>query len=237
MPIACTTWQKKQQGKQSRSTSDLISIALPIDGFALVKREISEAEEPKLSRSCIRPGNEKHGGENRGDEQCRRGDLLEIQTNRIVDDKQPFLVRWGELWKSNHLCFCIAYLAASSASLQIAQPSVATWWKATQKYYQLNKKPSSFALSLGSQILDENYSMEKSLTNQQIMELTSKGAQKNAINVVLTSTGVVVDGFCSSRCGMVLLREAQAMVTVSLLTFGWVTQRHGHIWVIDFPIV
>ncbi|KAL4308809.1 hypothetical protein GQ457_01G006850 [Hibiscus cannabinus] len=77
-------------------------------GVALVKSEISEAEEPKLSRSCIRPGNEEHGGENRGVEQCRRGDLSEIQTNRIVDDKQPFLVRWGELWKSNHLCFCIA---------------------------------------------------------------------------------------------------------------------------------
>ncbi|KAL4378209.1 hypothetical protein GQ457_02G037890 [Hibiscus cannabinus] len=105
------------------------------------------------------------------------------------------------------------------------------------KVLSTHKKPSSLVLSLGSQILDENYSMGKSLTNQQIMVLASKGAQKNAINVVLTSTSVVVDGFCSSRCGMVLLREAQTMVTISSLTFGWVSQRHRHIWVIDFPIV
>ncbi|KAK8538165.1 hypothetical protein V6N13_096055 [Hibiscus sabdariffa] len=96
------------------------------------------------------------------------------------------------------LCL-ISSLPLQLPSLQIAQPSVATWWKATQKYYQLSKKPSFLVLSLGSQILDENYSMGKSLTNQQIVELASKGDKKNAINVVLTSTDMAVDGFCSSR--------------------------------------
>ncbi|KAL4310406.1 hypothetical protein GQ457_01G006870 [Hibiscus cannabinus] len=104
----------------------------------------------------------------------------------------------------------ISSLPLHLSSLQIAQPSVATWWKATQKYYQLNKKPSSLALSLGSQ----SSTRTTLLGNQsQIMGLASKGAQKNAINVVLTSADVVVDGFCSSRCEMVMLREAQAMVT------------------------
>ncbi|KAJ1431888.1 Protein EXORDIUM-like [Sesbania bispinosa] len=79
------------------------------------------------------------------------------------------------------------------------QPSVGTWWKATEKYY--NNKSPKLALSLGAQILDENYSLGKSLTNNQIIKLASKGAQKNAINVVLTAADVAVDGFCSSRCG------------------------------------
>ncbi|PSS19567.1 Protein EXORDIUM like [Actinidia chinensis var. chinensis] len=86
------------------------------------------------------------------------------------------------------------------------QPSVATWWTTTEKYYHLiknRKAPSgtSLALSMGRHILDENYSFGKSLTSQQIQRLAAKGDSKNAINVVLTSSDVNVDGFCSSRCG------------------------------------
>ncbi|XP_061364248.1 protein PHOSPHATE-INDUCED 1-like [Gastrolobium bilobum] len=84
-----------------------------------------------------------------------------------------------------------------------SQPTVATWWKATEKYYNLinsNKSPK-LALSLGSQVIDENYSMGKSLTDDQIVKLASKGPQKQAINVVLTAADVAVDGLCSSRCG------------------------------------
>ncbi|KAK7275783.1 hypothetical protein RIF29_16905 [Crotalaria pallida] len=94
---------------------------------------------------------------------------------------------------------------SSSPKSTSSQPSVATWWKATEKYYHLinskNNKSPNLGLSLGTQILDENYSLGKSLTNYQIINLASKGAQKNAINIVLTSADVTVDGFCSSRCG------------------------------------
>lgn len=82
-----------------------------------------------------------------------------------------------------------------------AQPSVATWWKATEKYYNRKSSNPKLVLSLASQILDENYSLGKSLTTQQIAKLASKGGQINAINVVLTAADVAVDGFCSSRCG------------------------------------
>ncbi|KAK7275782.1 hypothetical protein RIF29_16904 [Crotalaria pallida] len=92
-----------------------------------------------------------------------------------------------------------------SPSSSSSQPSVATWWKATEKYYHLintkNNRSPNLALSLGTQILDENYSLGKSLTTDQILKLASKGAQKNAINIVLTSADVTVDEFCSSRCG------------------------------------
>ncbi|XP_057973241.1 protein PHOSPHATE-INDUCED 1 [Malania oleifera] len=91
----------------------------------------------------------------------------------------------------------------SSPRPPMAQPSVATWWNTVEKYYRLlnSKKPSSVALFLGGQILDESYSLGKSLTGQQIERLAAKGEQKNAINVVLTASDVAVEGFCSSRCG------------------------------------
>ena len=84
------------------------------------------------------------------------------------------------------------------------EPSVATWWKTTEKYYHLSSKKkasSSLSLSLGKQILEENYSLGKSLTSKHLVELASKGDQKDAINVVLTSADVAVEGFCMSRCG------------------------------------
>ncbi|OUZ99621.1 Phosphate-induced protein 1 [Macleaya cordata] len=87
------------------------------------------------------------------------------------------------------------------------QPSVAKWWKTTEKYYHLTSNPktkkptSSFVLKMGNQILVENYSFGKSLTSKQILGLAMKGEQKNAINLVLTASDVAVEGFCSSRCG------------------------------------
>ncbi|KAH1065360.1 hypothetical protein J1N35_030347 [Gossypium stocksii] len=111
------------------------------------------------------------------------------------------LIWYGKFKPSQRAVVSDFVTSVASSKPTIAQPSVATWWKATEKYNQHSKKPYSLAISLGSQILDENCSLGKSLTNQQIMELASKGGQKNAINVVLTSADVAVEGFCSSRCG------------------------------------
>ncbi|XP_027332488.1 protein EXORDIUM-like [Abrus precatorius] len=114
------------------------------------------------------------------------------------------LIWYGKFKPSQRAIIADFVTSLSSPRPTTAQPSVATWWKATEKYYNLvNKKTSSpkLALSLGSQILDENYSLGKSLTTNQILRLASKGPQRNAINVVLTSADVAVEGFCSSRCG------------------------------------
>ncbi|KAK8580355.1 hypothetical protein V6N13_143464 [Hibiscus sabdariffa] len=128
--------------------------------------------------------------------------LFQYHNGPLLSGKISVNLIWYGKFKPSQRAIVSDFVSSvASPKPTIAQPSVATWWKATQKYYQLSKKPSSLALSLGSQILDENYSMGKSLTNQQIVELASKGAQKNAINVVLTSADVAVDGFCSSRCG------------------------------------
>ncbi|XP_057794588.1 protein PHOSPHATE-INDUCED 1-like [Salvia miltiorrhiza] len=95
----------------------------------------------------------------------------------------------------------ITSLTPNSSPSQ-SQPSVAAWWKTTEKYYHLatSKKPS-LSLYLNKQILDDSYSIGKSLTESQLVLLASKGEQMNAINVVLTASDVAVDGFCQNRCG------------------------------------
>ncbi|KAJ4958742.1 hypothetical protein NE237_025853 [Protea cynaroides] len=99
----------------------------------------------------------------------------------------------------------VSSLSSSPASLNTqSQPSVLTWWKITDKYYSLsskNKKPSSLSLQMGKQILDENYSLGKSLTRNQIVQLAAGGDHENAINVVLTAADVTVESFCMDSCG------------------------------------
>ncbi|KHN42563.1 hypothetical protein glysoja_042421 [Glycine soja] len=124
--------------------------------------------------------------------QYHRGPLL---TGKISVN----LIWYGKFKPSQKAIVADFITSLSSSKPLTAQPSVATWWKATDKYYK-NSFPK-LALSLGSQIVDENYSLGKSLTTNQILKLASKGPQRNAINIVLTSAEVAVEGFCSSRCG------------------------------------
>ncbi|TKY56272.1 EXORDIUM protein [Spatholobus suberectus] len=109
------------------------------------------------------------------------------------------LIWYGKFKPSQKAIIADFFTSLSSPKPATAQPSVATWFKSTEKYY----KPSSpkLSLTLGSQILDENYSLGRSLATSQILKLASKGPQRNAINIVLTSADVAVEGFCSSRCG------------------------------------
>lgn len=113
------------------------------------------------------------------------------------------LIWYGQFKPSQRTIVSDFITSLSSPIPATTQPSVSTWWTNIEKYYHLlhSKKTSSVSLSLGAQILEENYSLGKSLTNQRLLQLASKGGQKDAINIVLTSADVTVDGFCSSRCG------------------------------------
>ncbi|MED6122399.1 Phosphate-induced protein 1 conserved region [Stylosanthes scabra] len=107
---------------------------------------------------------------------------------------------WYGQFKPSQRAIVSDFITSFSAATA-AKPSVATWWKTTDKYYRLIKSNTP-TFTLGTQILDENCSLGKSLTEKQIVQLASKGAQKgNVVNVVLTSADVAVEGFCSSRCG------------------------------------
>ncbi|XP_059637577.1 protein PHOSPHATE-INDUCED 1-like [Cornus florida] len=137
-------------------------------------------------------------------------ELVQDQTQLLQYHKGPLLygkisvnLIWYGKFKPSQKAIVSDFITSLSSSSPQSQPSVATWWKTTEKYYHLvdSKKPSSLSLSLGKQVVDGSYSLGKSLTQKQVVHLASKGDQRNAINVVLTASDVTVDGFCSSRCG------------------------------------
>ncbi|WVZ20283.1 hypothetical protein V8G54_007605 [Vigna mungo] len=112
------------------------------------------------------------------------------------------LIWYGRFKPSQKAIIADFVTSLSSPVTPNNQPSVTTWWKTTEKYYHLSpKKAASLSLSLGDQILDQSYSLGKSLTTKHLVQLASKGGQRNAINVVFTSADVAVEGFCMSRCG------------------------------------
>ncbi|OWM79974.1 protein EXORDIUM-like 2 [Punica granatum] len=82
-------------------------------------------------------------------------------------------------------------------------PTVASWWRTTERY-----KGGPCVLSVGNQVLDNRYSLGKLIKSPQLraLALKSGGGRKSirnghAINLVLTSADVAVEGFCMSRCG------------------------------------
>ncbi|GAV90618.1 Phi_1 domain-containing protein [Cephalotus follicularis] len=128
--------------------------------------------------------------------------LLKYHNGPLLSGKITINLIWyGKFNPSQKAIITDFITSLSSSPAQANQPSVSTWWKTTEKYYHLTSQKHSLSLSLGKQVLDENYSLGKSLTNKNIVELASKGVQKNAVNVVLTSSDVAVEGFCLNRCG------------------------------------
>ncbi|KAJ0981385.1 hypothetical protein J5N97_009640 [Dioscorea zingiberensis] len=94
----------------------------------------------------------------------------------------------------------VSSLSSPKSGEHTAGPAVATWWTTAEEYYKQSKKRFP-KLTLGAQILDEGYSLGKSLSNADIEKLAAKGPPRNAVNIVLTSSDVAVQGFCMSRCG------------------------------------
>ncbi|KAM7253196.1 hypothetical protein ACFE04_025814 [Oxalis oulophora] len=135
------------------------------------------------------------------DDQSQQPLLFQYHNGPLLNGKISINLIWYGNFKPTQRGIISDFITSLSSSTSIKQPSVSTWWSMVEKYYKINKKPSSLVLSLGTQILDEGYSLGKSLTSKQLVTLASKGAQNNAINVVLTASDVAVEGFCSSRCG------------------------------------
>ncbi|KAL2242226.1 UNVERIFIED_CONTAM: Protein PHOSPHATE-INDUCED 1 [Sesamum indicum] len=129
--------------------------------------------------------------------------LLRYHNGALLHGTIAVNLIWYGNFKPSQRAIVADFITSLSASSP-TQPSVAAWWKAIEKYYHLaGSKASSSALSLylGKQLLDDTYSLGKSLSQKQIVQLASRGDQKNAINVVLTAADVAVDGFCVNRCG------------------------------------
>ncbi|PRQ21819.1 putative phosphate-induced protein [Rosa chinensis] len=137
-------------------------------------------------------------------DQTQQPILFQYHNGPLLTGKISINLIWYGKFKPSQRAIVSDFITSlSTSSPSINQPSVATWWKSIKKYYLSNaKKTSSLSLSLGNQVLDESYSLGKSLSvGTHIKQLAAKGGQRNAINVVLTSSDVLIDGFCSSRCG------------------------------------
>ncbi|XP_051123523.1 protein PHOSPHATE-INDUCED 1-like [Andrographis paniculata] len=113
------------------------------------------------------------------------------------------LIWYGRFKPSQKAVVADFIAAVQSPPSDQAQPSAATWWRTAQSYYYNGRGGASVSFYLGKQVSDENCSLGKSLTARQLRRLavTHAGDRPNSINVVLTSSDVAVEGFCSSRCG------------------------------------
>ncbi|KAI4389451.1 hypothetical protein MLD38_001678 [Melastoma candidum] len=146
----------------------------------------------------------------------RLHELVQQQTNLLTYHHGPLLsgpislnlIWYGRFSPSQRAVvsdFLSSLSTPSASSHDQPHPSVAQWWSTVHKYYPLSSparsRSPSLSLSLGPQVHDDSYSLGKSLTSDDIVRLASRGGQKNAINIVLTADNVVVEGFCTSRCG------------------------------------
>lgn len=123
--------------------------------------------------------------------------LLQYHNGALLSGDISVNLIWYGNFKPSQKAIITDFITSISQKSQ-TQPSVATWWETTDKYFTKTKKPS---IRLGKQVSDPDYSLGKSLNDKQLVHLAAKGELTNAVNVVLTANDVAVDGFCSSRCG------------------------------------
>ncbi|KAL4559031.1 hypothetical protein LXL04_031163 [Taraxacum kok-saghyz] len=129
--------------------------------------------------------------------------LLQYHNGALLTGDISVNFIWYGNFKPSQKAIVSDFITSLSEKPQKSQvePSVATWWKTTEKYQLKSKKHGSLTLRLGKQISDPAYTLGKSLTDEHLVKLASKGESVNAVNIVLTASDVAVDGFCSSRCG------------------------------------
>ncbi|KAM3342479.1 hypothetical protein P3S68_027445 [Capsicum galapagoense] len=109
--------------------------------------------------------------------------LLKYHKGALFSGKINVNLIWYGKFKPSQRAIVSDFITSLSTSTPSnAHPSVAQWWKTTEKYYHLANSKNTLSLSLGKQVLLENYSLGKSLTQKQIVQLASKGEQKDAIN-------------------------------------------------------
>jgi hypothetical protein len=149
--------------------------------------------------------------------------LLKYHNGALLSGPITINLIWYGKFKPSQKAIITDFFSSLSSPAK-TQPSVATWWKTTESLYHLNSKKSKLSLTLSKQITDETYPLGKSLTEKNLVQLASKGEQKNAINVVLTSSDVTVDGFCMSRCGT----HGSAMGSIKT---GLKRSKFAYIWV------
>ncbi|CAN6466808.1 unnamed protein product [Victoria cruziana] len=126
--------------------------------------------------------------------------LLTYHNGALLQGSIPLSIVWyGEFAPAQRSVVCDFF---SSLRQQEKSPSVSSWWEVIEAYLvKAGRRPGTAMVVLGKQVLDDKYSLGKSLKRAQIRELAAKAATANGITLVLTSKDVAVEGFCMSGCG------------------------------------
>ncbi|EEE65345.1 hypothetical protein OsJ_20620 [Oryza sativa Japonica Group] len=142
------------------------------------------------------------------------GDVLSYHGGAVLSGDIPVSIVWyGKFAPSQKdivVDFVQSLTSTSSSSQRAATPSAAQWWSTLATVYLSNattggggKPAAATRVVLSGQVSDEEYSLGKTLTLVQVFQLAAGAAPKRgAVVLVLTDPDVVVEGFCSVRCGV-----------------------------------
>ncbi|CAK9161848.1 unnamed protein product, partial [Ilex paraguariensis] len=93
---------------------------------------------------------------------------LDYHKGHLLFGKTFINLIWYGKFKPSHRAIISDFITSLSSSSSQSQLSVATWWKTTETYYHLANAKRPLSLYLGEQILEESYSLGKSLTQKQL---------------------------------------------------------------------
>ncbi|XP_074348311.1 protein EXORDIUM-like 2 [Apium graveolens] len=122
--------------------------------------------------------------------------ILKYHNGALLKGKISINLVWYGTFTPNQRSIIIDYLNSLSSGRRSTPPSAASWWSTTANY-----RGGASTVVVGKQILDEKYSLGKSLKTSHLIYLASKANTLRSVNVVLTAKDVAVEGFCMSRCG------------------------------------
>ncbi|CAM0944063.1 unnamed protein product [Alopecurus aequalis] len=133
-------------------------------------------------------------------------DRLMYHQGAVLRGDIPVSILWyGKFTPAQRSIVSDFLRSLTSAPNGPATPSVGQWWGTIEQLYlskAANGAGGATRVLLGEQLTDEDCSHGRSLTLDQIEQLAARVAVgKGGIALVLTDEDVVVEGFCSSRCG------------------------------------
>ncbi|KAK7385323.1 hypothetical protein VNO78_31039 [Psophocarpus tetragonolobus] len=97
----------------------------------------------------------------------------------------------------------IDFLESLSSTSARGSPSVSSWWNTTERY-----SGGRCSIVVGNQILDDTYSVGKSLKTKDMVSLSlalnpklNSSPDTQVVHLILTAADVTVEEFCRNQCG------------------------------------
>nr|KYP72590.1 hypothetical protein KK1_005186 [Cajanus cajan] len=124
--------------------------------------------------------------------------VLKYHKGALLKGNISLHLLWYGTFTPTQRSIILDFLQSLTSTSAPHTPSVSTWWRTTESY-----RGGPCTLGIGNQILDQNYSLGKSLNTHHLLALASnpKLTSPRAVHVILTSADVAVQDFCVSQCG------------------------------------